>query len=623
MNRQINWLLFFILAFIVGYTQYLLLGLVFNYGFTPDDWGLLFFYKTLGNDPLSKIPYVWSIKGAYTTSQVYFIGILNNLFGLNYQAYQITNIIFKTLATLSLYPLILIIFKRKLLAFLTTLLYGMSYMGSRSLEYVVKGTDYLAIIPMSIFFIIYYYIITQRVKNWWWFILMSFFWFTSLMVSPIRIYPILILIPLIEITFVIQNRSVNSIANSFKRLLVLYLPFLPIYLYKPPSTLAFLQNPPVVYQAILNGNLHLILTPFQGVGLSVFFTAYWNRVFGSLSLESFRNYLYFLIGGPLFIFGILSYVLSIVKFKKSLRAFIKILCLTFTFSLASFFIANYLYGKTEVTFDPNRIYPLLIGGFMLAISIASFLEWKNLGKKDHLLLALWVSPLIILLYTSLIWVLAPLHTGFEGQQGYYLVVPAIASSLFLATILVVILDRGLNLKSRFSRSVIISIFFICLIFLYLTNGFNTYHYYISAGKDGRLALDQDRMFNQVSDYLDNLNYSEPNLLYFDVSEDSERGIYYYEESLFHSLPIRMLLRNDRVNDGCIGIFYRGIDSLGKLVAVRSDVRGFISQGQCIKNDTGGNTEGVFYKIDNLHAFKIKGRELIDITPEVLERLGFK
>src|SRR3989344_6519792 len=145
-NYRISLIIFVLLVPILSVLQYLSLSPVLNYGFTPDDWGLLLFYKTLGDNPLSKIGYVWEVKGAYTTGPIYFIGILNDFFGLNYQAYQITNIVLKTLATLSVFPLILIIFKRRLLAVLTTFFYGTSYMGSRSLEYVVKGTDYLAII---------------------------------------------------------------------------------------------------------------------------------------------------------------------------------------------------------------------------------------------------------------------------------------------------------------------------------------------------------------------------------------------------------------------------------------------------------------------------------------------
>lgn len=618
-----NLLFFLILILITLLLQYLLLRLVFNYGFTPDDWGLLLFYKTLGDNPLSKIAYVWSIKGAYTTSQVYFIGILNSFFGLNYQYYQITNIILKTLATLSLYPLILIIFKKRLLAFLTTFLYGISYMASRSLEYAVKGTDYLAIIPMNLFLIVYFFIVREKLTKLRWFFLMSFLWFTSLMISPIRLYPILALIPLIELILWLQNRSRKMISNSLKRLSILYIPLLLIYLYKPGSIAPFLQNPRVLYQAILKGNWHLILTPFQGVGLTVFVTNYWNRVFGDISLNTLHNYLFFLLGGPLVIFGVFAYFLSLIKFKRRLKGFITILCISLFFFMLSFLIANHLYGKTEVTFDPNRMYASLIGGFILAISFACFLEWRREGRDDNVLLALWVSPPIILLYTLLIWILAPLHTGFDGQQGYYLVLPAIASSLFLAAILSSIYFKALTQSKKFFKFATFLIFFVCLVFLHLTNSFNTYNYYLSAGKDGRLAYDQDRIYNLVMGHRDNLNYNEPTIFYFDVSEDAQKSTYYYEESLFHSLPIRILLRDEKIHDGCIGIFYRGIDNLAKLITIKTGQKGFIYQGQCIINGIGGNTQGIFYKIENFYAFKIKGRELIDTKEEVLEKLSLK
>src|SRR3989344_5614068 len=108
-----NLQLFFLLIFIVGISQYLLFGLALKYGFTPDDWGLLFFYKTLGNNPLAQILYVWSVKGVYTTGPIYFIGILNDFFNFLYQYFQITNIVLKTLATLVLFPLTLVVFKRR------------------------------------------------------------------------------------------------------------------------------------------------------------------------------------------------------------------------------------------------------------------------------------------------------------------------------------------------------------------------------------------------------------------------------------------------------------------------------------------------------------------------------
>ncbi len=618
LNRYRNLIILFVFSIPILYLlQYFAVSPVLNYGFTPDDWGLLFFYKSLGPDPLSKIPYVWSLKGAYTTSQVYFIGTLNHFFNLDYQAYQITNIILKTLATLSLYPLILIVFKRRSLAFLTTIIYGLSYMASRSLEYVVKGTDYLAIIPMNIFFIIYYCIVTGRFKGLFWFVLMSLFWFSSLMISPIRIYPILVLVPLIEIYLWIQYRSKKGAFFSIKRLSVLYLPFLLIFLFKPNSILSFLRNPHVLYQPILNGNWHLILTPFQGVGLSVIFSEEWYKIFGNIDLSSLRNYSIFLLGAPLFIFGVLTIFLSVIKFKKRLRFFI----LTFGISLI-LFIGFYFIGIHELSiseslrlhFDPARMYPILISGFMLAISFASFVEWKSLGKKDSLLLGLWISTPIILLYTFLIWLLAPFGVGFEGQQGYYLVVPTIATSLFLASFLVIILDKALKQRTSFSRLMVLLTFFISLIFIYLTNSYNTYHYYISAGINGRYFSDQEKLFSQILNNLgNNFRSTDTIFFYFDLSEDGQQRTF-YAESLFLNLASRLQMKSANASYGCVGVFYEDLPSLAKLVKVKDGIKGFVYPAQC----------GVaFYKINNFYAFKAKNGVLIDTTSEVLKELGFK
>ena len=611
-----NLQLFFLLILIVGISQYLLFGLALKYGFTPDDWGLLFFYKTLGNNPLAQIPYVWSVKGAYTTGPIYFIGILNDFFNFHYQYFQITNIVLKTLATLALFPLTLVVFKRRLLAFLTTILYGMSYMASRSLEYVVKGTDYLAIIPMSIFFIIYYYIVNGRLKGIWWYILMGFFWFSSLMISPIRIYPILVLIPLIEIYLWIQQRSRNNLLNSLKRLLMLYTPFILIYLYKPSSILSFLQNPPVIFKAILDGNWHLILTPFQGVGLTLLTVGFWSNLINNGNLVGLGEYLSFLVRGPFIVFGFFTAVLAIIKSGQPKRFFLHAFFSNLILNILFYFLAVRELSIPEnlrLNFDPTRIYPIIISGFMLAISFASFLEWRKLDRRDNILLALWISPVVGLLYTFLIWLLAPFGVGFEGQQGYYLVLPAIAASLFLAAILVAITEFGLSQRSKVIRIFISSAVVVFLFYLYSLNRNDIIYFISSGGINGRYALDQDRMYNQVLYQIrDNIKSSELLLFYFDVFEDANRGTF-YTEALLSNLAVRLRIKDGTVTGRCIGVFYQDLSSLEKLVIVKGNAKGFMYKSHCGEE---------FFNVNNFYAFKVKNGQLTDIKQKVLEKLGF-
>lgn len=608
--------LFFLFIFIVVISQCLLLGPVLKYGFTPDDWGMLFFYKTLGDDPLAKIVYVWSVKGAYTTGPIYFIGILNDFFGLNYQSYQVANIILKILATLSLYPLILLVFKNRLLAFLTVFLYGISYMSSRSLEYVVKGTDYLAIFLMNIFLVIYYYIISKRIKSWRWFIAMCFFWFVSLMISPIRIYPILVLIPLIEVFLWLQQKSVSNVIQSLKRLLILYLPFLIIYLYKPSAIHAFLQNPPVIFKAITDGNWHLILTPFQGVGLTLLTNGFWSNLINSLNITGVGEYLLFLARGPLIFFGFFILILATMRSQKPARFFLHAFSLNLLLDVVFYYIAIHELNIPEnlrLHFDPARMYPILISVFMLAVSLASFLEWKDYGKKDNLLMALWISPPIALLYTFLIWFLAPFGVGFEGQQGYYLVVPTIASSLFLSAILVLIYDKGIRVKSSFSKFFVICGAIMSLFYIYSLNRNDIYYFFNSAGINGRYAADQERMYDQLVFYLKgDFRKGESILFYFDAFEDGARGTF-YTETLLLNLASRLHIERGGIN-GCIAVFYQDLSALEKQVVVKNNIKGFTYKNQCGEE---------FFSINNFYAFKLKNGQLTDIEPEVLQKLNLK
>ncbi|OGE33577.1 hypothetical protein A3D83_01235 [Candidatus Daviesbacteria bacterium RIFCSPHIGHO2_02_FULL_41_10] len=621
-----NLFIVFLLFLIVGSLQYVLLGLILKYGFTPDDWRLLSFYKTLGDDPVSKILYVWSIKGAHTTSQVYFIGVLNGFFSLNYQAYYTVNIILKILATISIYPLVLIIFKRKLLAFLTVIIYGMNYLGSRSLEYVVKGTDYLAIIPMNIFFIIYYLIVIEKVKRWWWFVFMVLFWFLSLFISPIRVYPILFLIPAVELFVLMQDSSIRKILGSVKRLLILYLPLLVIYCYKQDAITLFLQSPPMIFHAILRGNLHFFLTIFQGLGLTWFFLTDWKNIFSTIDTSSFMNYLYFLFyphKGPLFIFGILTFFLSLLTFKKKLRSFTEIFFLNLLLDIIFYYFAKYRLGIPEILrydFDLNKMYPILLAGFILCIALVSFREWLSFGKNNKLLFALWITPPIALLYIFLIWLLAPFGVSFENRQGYYLVIPAIAASVFITAILVAIYDKALGQKNRLFRLFLLSIIFFILFNMLLLNKKNIDTYFHNAREDGRFAQDQEGIYNLFLQNTQIFNFAGNKLFYFENITDNVHSNYYYEQALFESLPSKILYKNIGAQEGCIAVLYQGLDGLSNIITNDNGIRGFSYSGQCSQSTKA--RENIFYQVNNFDAFRIKNGKIINIKREILDKLTF-
>lgn len=243
---QTYFVIFVFLILSVSLLQYFLLR-PFEIGFTPDDWSFVFWYKSLGDNPLSKLPQAWQERGPYTTFFLYYLGGLVDIWGINYQAIGLTNITIKVLATVSIFPMVLIVFKNRLLAFISVLLYAISYSAVGSLEFAVKGGDYLSIFFMNIFLISYYLLVKKGLKTRW--LPISCILLTlTLISSTIRSYPLLILVPLIEIFIWTQERTQIRAKIGLSRLFLLYLPFILAFIYKAPfnncnSTCSFKYSP--------------------------------------------------------------------------------------------------------------------------------------------------------------------------------------------------------------------------------------------------------------------------------------------------------------------------------------------------------------------------------------------
>ena len=104
-------IIFLILAIIVVVLQFTVLDLALKIGFKPDDWILYLSFKTLGNHPILKLMEVWKERGIYTTYQVYYIGLLQNVAIFSHLSISTINLISKAIATIAVFPLVQIVFK--------------------------------------------------------------------------------------------------------------------------------------------------------------------------------------------------------------------------------------------------------------------------------------------------------------------------------------------------------------------------------------------------------------------------------------------------------------------------------------------------------------------------------
>ena len=236
-------------------------------GLTGDDWQLLFAYKTYDPQPLNRILDVWMMRGPYTTIQFYYIGLLEKLFGLDYQLFQIINISFKIFASITLYLLISKIFKNFLLATVSALIFTIIHSSTGALQYVIKGPEYLAIGFMNLFFLMFYYAVTKRSIKFT--LLTSIILFVTFMLSPIRLYPLFGLIILIEIYLVIRNRKISYLLQSLFRLIIFYLPLAFLAVASINTTSGYLNGTINFINDLKSGSWHFFLAPFQGLGYSL------------------------------------------------------------------------------------------------------------------------------------------------------------------------------------------------------------------------------------------------------------------------------------------------------------------------------------------------------------------
>lgn len=247
--------------------NFFFLRVVLKNGLTGDDWQLLFAYKTFDPQPLNRILDAWMIRGPYTTIQFYYIGILEAILGINYQLFQIINISFKVFASITLFILIYKLFKSYFLASSSAVIFSIIHSSAGAFKHVVKGTEYLAIGFMNLFFIVYYYCVAKN--SIWMAIFSSLILFLAFILSPIRIYPLLGLIPLIELYLVVKNKNIGFILKSFTRLILFYFPIIFLTLPILGSSFIYKHDSVNFIDDFKEGNWYFFQLPLKALGYTL------------------------------------------------------------------------------------------------------------------------------------------------------------------------------------------------------------------------------------------------------------------------------------------------------------------------------------------------------------------
>lgn len=603
--------------------QYFLLKSHFRYAFADVDWMFLLDYKQLSlqfKDPLTHLINGWDKWGVYTY-QIYYIGLIEQLFGLDYRNFQIVTLIFKTIATLSIFPVVLLITKSKLAATLTTILYAISYSSVGVMYTVVTSGLFVAIPVMSLFFIWYWYLITKG-KNSFLDISIGVVLFSlTLFLATERMYPLVPVVALIELFWWFKNGySKTVLFQGLKRMSVFLALFLAVFLYRPSMFTLLSGNTMVTYEKFMSGNWQILLTPIISFGSTFLPREYWPTL-GIPDINGFFAYLTSFLSGPFLIFSLLSIFLSFFLSRKPIRFILETLAPTLILAIVIYLLATHHLSIPEsvrMSFDFANIIPAVVGVYAASLTLALFMEWLRGDKKDSLLISMVGGVAIALVFIIATWILADWVLIFTGVHRY-LTIPAMGSSLLIGGLMTIIFKKFSMSKSKLPFA------YMTLLLLIPLTIFNakviSEHMRYELEFTGTDAKEHIRMKNKLWSYLDNFSKAEPSLFYFDESADYDNG-YLDETTIMAGFNFWMRFRGSEIVDAkitptilrsnliCPEPRSMCLGKVKELVTIRDGVKGILYGD-------------IFYKSENFYAFRFVNRDIVNIKSEVAKAIGLE
>ena len=435
-----------------------------------------------------------------------------------------------------------------------------------------------------------------------------------------RFYPVLFLLPFLELLNLWFNRPSATFKASILRLILFYSPFIAVVLYSPFAAAAEF-NINKLTGIFKTENYQLFISLFASFGSTFIPEGILEQIklfglVGSYSLhQDFWIFLYFLVFKFIVLVVPILFILGLLVFRKPKWFILRSLFLSICFSILAFFAANhwiYLDPKLQAGVDPGTyFFPGIVGLFVLSTSISFLIEWLH-KKENNFVLALGLSPIFSLLYTFFTWVLAGENVIFTGVHAY-LTIASLSSTVYLA-IIFYLAFQNLGFKLGVMRKIfailMITYFFIFLFF----SAKQVDAYYADWILHGYGASDQERLQTSFWKEVGIGKSSDKSLIliYLDTSKDDG---YLYGANFTWDIPPMLTVEKGLPFDPgghCkLVIHYKDLD---KLRIEEINGKKMVIQSAC--------GDDRLYKLENFYAFKMINRELIPIKSEIIKQLGF-
>lgn len=634
-NNRTFWI-FLLCAELLILTQVLILKPILDYTlFTENDWIFLLESRALPDlNFFEKLLFIWTKIGIHEGAYASYMAFLGKLFENNYSNYQYFNVFLKIISTLTIFPVILLLFKNRLLAFLTTLIYGINSASAGSFYWYMKGGIFPGIALMNLFFISYYYTLIKNSRGW--LIISAILILLTYLTSPTRIFPIFLIVLAVEIYKMAKNKTKNLLKKSILRIIVLLLPAIFVSVAAPVSPRGRVESTPfTLFQQIIEGNWFNLLSPIEGIGYSLLTNENMNFL-GRINVSTFlslNNYLGLLFNSGFWVFLSAFILVAFIASKKPFKFILTALLINFALDILMFFVAGHHFFIAEnkvQKMDPmlffSTKYPTLIGIFILSTAFTAFLEWLK-HKKDNYLSALFIGPLFSLLFLTSMWItIGYLLDGYNSLHYYYQI-PAIGISLFLAAILCMLYKK---FNSKYLRLLGIALLAQILITFYSSNKYAIDKEFMGINEEKIKLADQNKLHDNLINKVKNYDQDKV-LIFLEFPQDKKESQYYKRALLLDNSMLGVIFYwfNTKDQPRCIGDI-NDIKKLKSAKNIKDGDTGFILSGRCVNtskiNFLAKNTplktytteDKVFYSLNSIYAFRIENGDFIDIKQQVLK-----
>ncbi len=368
-------LFIFILLLIIGLFVHYPSFYLSLYG---DDWLTIYLYFVPDGDParFGSLPGLLSFLTPYGPS-ILLIGKLYEIFSTNYYFYFIVSFILKLFASWVLFLSVQQITKSKIISFLVSLLFLVGFTGIQTTDWVFYMNVYLA---AALFFLSVYFQFkffeTYKKKD---LIYQLLFSITAIIAAPVRLFPLILTIPLTEIVLYFNRKK--EISRVAAKLAIFFIIIILLWIIGVFGGVGRIYSPDAwsikeFFEFIVKNPLYSLNSFLYWIGI-VTFPDYPNVQLFKPELTGFLFLTFFTLG--------------LVLSRKDREKFTLIMISGLTFLI--FLISMWFYSKLRLSSSSDRYLLLPFAGFCILTGILSarFFNYFKIGVIFFLVMLIGIN----------------------------------------------------------------------------------------------------------------------------------------------------------------------------------------------------------------------------------------